>query len=178
MYNLHVNPSIGDEERIMNKGRLVKARLPDQNAPNVDWYWIPTGNCHACANFARKGYPKCHNPTISVADFFEKWMFRNSCPGYEAGQDVSTTSGDPDRTDYLDVMKAVGLVPGKPSQRVIIIVDEPWNINTAIRAHEEQSMFLQMAVYADSPHSKIKHGESIDLSDDLERPTSATPPPP
>ncbi len=173
MYNPHANVDIEDEAKVMSGGRLVKARLLDQPAPNVDWYWFPLGNCWAC-KFFRQNNPACLNPKISEQDFFYKWMVTNTCPEFSSGADTS-------RTDFLDVMRAAGLARGALSQRVHIIVNEPWSPALAARAHREEGIFLSMAHVADYVSRGGKndpaHYDYTDLSDDLERPKLPPPPP-
>ncbi len=172
-YDPHKRVSITDEEEVMSKGRLVKARFPDQPPPNVDWFWIPTGNCHACKHYgAKNDRPVCLDPKISDDDFFHKWGFTNTCPEFAAGISAQRMPGN---EDSLDLMKAVGLIPGAPKQQVAVIRDEPWSIDLALRAHREQSEFLDMARDADyfaaHPGSNDpSHWDYVDLSDDLERP--------
>jgi len=171
MYDPHKTPDMIGEMAVMNKGRLVKARLSDQDAPNVGWFWLQLGNCHACRYYQRNP-PECLEPSISKAEFFDTYMFTNTCPVFEAGVN------DKELASRLDVMKAVGLVNGKPSQRVVVIVDEPWSMDLAIRAHREQSLFLSMAHHADAiTRGEVTNdptrGEYVDLADDLERPVLA-----
>ena len=90
----------------------------------------------------------------------------NTCPQFKIG-----CAWD---ADILDVMKAAKLVPGEPEQQVKIIADVPWSIDAAIRAHDEQSVFLQMAEMSDYVLRGGKNDptsyEYVDLDDDLERP--------
>lgn len=170
-YSPHSNVDLMGEMEIMSKGRLVKARLSEQDAPNVLWYWIATGNCYAC-EFFQNPPPKCLNSKITDAEFFDKYVFVNTCPQFKAGVDRNS-----ERADTLDVMKAIGLVAGKPSQKVVVIVNEPWSLALAARAHSEMNTFLDMARAADSGNANTPdRGEYVDLGDDLERP--AAPPQP
>lgn len=163
-YNPHNKPDMANEADVMSRGRLVKVRFLDHPPPNVTWMWFPTGNCHACQHYARD---RCTNPQISQEDFFDKYMFVNTCPGFRAGADPRQVADDPGR---LDVMRAVGLVVGEPSQRVAVIYDAPWSMDAAERAHREQSTFLDMAYQADSGASNDPaHYNYVDMSDDLER---------
>ena len=164
MYNPHEKPNLSDEMEAMSKGRLVKVCLSDQPPPNVGWFWIMTGNCHAC-KYYQTYPPKCLNAKITDAQFFDLYMLTNTCPEFEAGIAAKSPT-----TDKLDVMKAIGLVKGKPAHAVTVIVNEPWSMPLAIRAHREQSIFLNMAAQADSPHPDADY---VDMADDLERPTPA-----
>ena len=162
-YDPHAEPDISGEAAVMSRGRLVKARLPDQEPPNVDWFWVPTGNCHACHYF---GGDVCRNPRISSDEFLNKYVHLNTCPEYELGSEDA---------DLLDVMKAAGLVGGDPVQRVGVIVDSPWTVHLALRAHREESTFLRMAAQADSgADNEPDRGEYVDLAGDLE-PAPAAP---
>lgn len=169
MYNPYSKPNIIAEMDMNGRGRLIKARLPDKPAPNVSWYWIPLGNCRACTHYQR--YPAaCLDPSISEHDFFQKYMVADNCPAFVAGENP------PD--NMMDVMRAAGIVQGKPSQRVEIIRDVPWSIDASVTANREQSTFLSMARLADAIASgRVTNdpfrGEYVDLSDDLERPEPA-----
>lgn len=170
MYDPHTKPDIAGEMEIMGNGRLVKARLPDQPAPNVNWFWFPLGNCHACKYYA-KGDAKCRNPAITRDQFLHEYVYTNTCPKFEAGIDPSTLTTF-ELQDRLDVMRAVGLVPGKPSQTVEVIHDGPWSIDLAERAHREQSVFdsrARDAAYAAAHGGNKARGEYEDWADDLER---------
>lgn len=159
------------EMEVNSKGRLVKARLPEQPAPNVGWFWIPLGNCRACKYYRRSSpthdMPECLNKKILQDDFFHKYIAENTCPEFEAG------IKNPRIPDMLDVMKEIGLVSGKPTQKVEVIVNEPWSITLAERAHREEEIFLELARYADyllthPGANDPKRGEYVDLTDDLE----------
>lgn len=166
MHNPHKNPDIVGEAQIMNKGRLVKVRFPEQAAPNVGWFWFPIGNCHACKFYAQH-QALCTNPNISRDDFLHKYSYLNSCPKFEVGIDDTVVKDNPGKADALDVMKAVGLVKGTPAQEVKVIVDKPWSIDLTQRAHREQSIFLEMALDAGNTDSQAR-GESVDWESDLE----------
>mgnify|MGYP001607305354 CR=1 FL=1 len=176
MYNPHDEPDYSDEAHVMSKGRLVKVRFTDQAHPNVSWLWIPIGNCFACEHYAKSpphSYPSCLNKKITQQKFHEEYIFVNTCPEFDVGVDPKTNA---DNSDLLDVMKAIRLVPGEPVQQVVVIVDEPWSITLAQRAHHEQSAFLDMARLADSGlRNDPAQSEYVDLSDDLEhQPTDTT----
>lgn len=169
------------EMEICGAGRLVKARFPDQPAPNVSWIWIQLGNCMACKYYGETPphpMPICLNSKITQVQFRREYQQQCNCPGFEAGQDPKTAAAD-DYTDKIDVMKAIGLVPGKSSQRVEVIVNAPWSISLAERAHQESSYFLELAQYADYLRNNPKasndpsRGEYVDLSDDLEPKSAA-----
>ena len=177
MYDPHKNPDMAGEATVMSKGRLVKARFPDQAPPNVSWFWLPLGNCHVCRYFAAP--PECTNPKISDDRFRNYYIFTNDCPEFDAGIESKVAKDDPARADVLDVMKAVGIVKGTPDQKVDVILDSPWSMDLAARAHREQSQFLHMAAAADSgtPNDPSR-GEYVDMSDDLEGRPAQPPPPP
>jgi hypothetical protein len=162
MYNPHERPDLAEEADLMSRGRLVKARLPEQAPPNVSWFWVQTGNCLSCRYFATD---KCLNPKIPDADFLNLYLYVNTCPEFEAGVSDEMVAAHPGRTDFLDVMRAAGIVVGKPGQKVDIILDRPWSVDLAVRAHKEQSVFMDMARGADHP----SRGDYTDLTDDLER---------
>ena len=162
MYDPNTDVDYNSEEEVMSKGRLVKARMADQPAPNVSWYWIHVGNCHACKFYDRKT-PKCANKKITPAQFFDEYMLTNTCPQFAAGVH------NKDMQQLSDVMIAAGVEKGTPSQKVVIIVNEPYSRMLSIRAHREQSIFLNMARDADHGSNDPSRGESYDMSDDLER---------
>ena len=172
MYDPHASVNLIEERDIMSRGRLVKARLPDKPAPNVSWYWFMLGNCTTCKFYtelgkpgAEENAPRCANKDIPRDDFLFNYLQHNTCPGFEVD---GRESGD-----GLDVMKAIGLVPGEPSQRVVVLHDSPWTVDLAIRAHREASIFLDKARVADyvarGGKNDPKWGEYVDLEDDLER---------
>lgn len=165
MYNPHARPDYANEAALMGKGRLIKARLVDQDIPNVSWFWIQTGNCFVCKYFApdgTDGRPKCLNKKISHKDFMDLYIHVNTCPQFEHGTN--------EQSDGLDVMKAAGIVEGEPSQEIEIIVNEPWSIDLAKRAHQEQSYFMDMAAQVDAGgDNSMSRGEYVDMTDDLER---------
>jgi len=177
VYNPHAKDQVDfiDEAAIMSKGRLVKVRLEDKPVPNVSWFWIKVGNCHSCKYMTLE--PRCSNSKISDAQFFDEYVYTNTCPQFSAGVDMQKAADNSGQQDLLDVMKAIGLVQGKPSQTVKVIWDSLWSIDLAIRAHREQSIFLDMAHTADYVARGGKNDPSwmeyVDLSDDLERPAQA-----
>lgn len=192
MYDPHKEPDIRGEMEVMARGRLVKARLADQPAPNVSWFWIPLGNCHVCRYLGAAG-TACLNPKIDRLDFLGVYMRTNDCPEFEVGVDEGEAGAESTRQDVLDVMRAVGLVPGEPSQRVVVIRDVPWSVDAAIRAHSEQSTFLHLAHASDLMAQRGTANdpnwlEYADFDDDLEGaasgagknpgPPSPQPPPP
>jgi hypothetical protein len=176
VYDPHKDVDLVGESEVMSKGRLVKVRFLDQAPPNVDWFWLPIGNCHACTFYQRADVgiePKCLSPKISTEDFFDKYMVTNTCPEFSAGIAPQKMAS---RVDLLDVMKAIGVASGAPSQQVAVIHNLPWTMYLADRAHREASVFLDMAHLA----SRIADGTTennpaweqyVDLADDLERPT-------
>jgi hypothetical protein len=167
------------EMEVHGKGRLVKARLSDQPLPNVDWFWIPLGNCKACKYYGQstptRTEPQCLNKKIKPSDFYFKYMASNDCPEFEVGFDPLVVKEKEWASDILDIMKAIGLVKGKPSQRVEVIVNELWSTSLAERAHREAGIFLGMAQYAHylathpGASNDPSHLEYVDMSDDLER---------
>src|SRR5581483_7831542 len=166
-YDPHKNPNIRGEMDLMDgRGRLVKVRFLDQPVPNVSWFWFTLGNCTACKFFTSE---RCLNPKISPPEFV-KYQHASDCPEFAAG--VSDELLAEGRQDRLDVMKAVGLVPGTPGQKIHVIRDEAWTSWRAVIAHREQSAFLNMARDADhAARTGVPvHPADGDLSDDLERP--------
>lgn len=177
---LHAEPDVAGESEVLSRGRLVKARLPDRPVPNVGWFWIATGNCLACKHYAPGGIdrlPRCTNEDIPDVDFQNKYLYVNTCPGYAAG--FSQEAVDAGRDVIQDVMRAVGLAEGSPTQRVEVIVNEPWSVDLTLRAHREEGIFYGFACDMDY---RIRTGTTqaddefgTDLSDDLEGPTKPWP---
>jgi hypothetical protein len=137
------------EEPVMaGKGLIVKARFPSDSSPNVLWYWLPIGNCHVCRYYQppRLGDPtlRCRNPRIAPARF-ERQLQQNDCPEYAPGMRPETT----DRSEYdrrrLDVLKAIGLVDGSPSEPIEILQQLPWSRWRSHQAHLQQEAIIAMA---------------------------------
>lgn len=170
MYDPHATTDVADEAAIMSKGRLVKVRLADQPPPNVYWQWFPIGNCAACKY---KSGPSCLNPKISNDKFLNIYSHTNICPQFKVGVDTQEVEDNPGSASALDMMKQIGLVEGEPSQEVDVLYNKPWSVEAAVRAHQEESVFLDMARHADyisrGGSNDPSRGEYVDLSDDLER---------
>lgn len=189
MYNPHEHPDIAGEMDYMARGRLVKARLPDLPAPNVSWYWVALGNCASCSMY-RPPLPgqdvACMSPKIPPDEFQRVRLYGCECPEFSAGAHPSSLKDDPRARAELDVMRAVGAAPGKPSQRVEVLRDLPWSIEASQQAHLEQEQFFYKAEVADA----VARGEAVndpltawagnytDLEDDLEAWTAASGAPP
>jgi len=114
--------------------------------------------------------PVCLDEKITLEEFRYKYQQRYDCPEFEAGEDPKSADN---YVDKIDVMKAIGLVAGKPSQRVEVLFDGPWSITLAERAHREASFFLELARHADyllthPGGNDPSRGEYVDLNEDLE----------
>ncbi len=157
-----------DEADVMSKGRLVKARFPDQPRPNVAWFWLQLGNCLACGYYQPPSVPggfRCLNPKISRGEFL-RYFHVNTCPEFAAGVSEGRAEREHDR---LDVMIAAGLCPGEPSQKVEILQALPWTPERSTRAREQAWLFREQAVAADAGADRPEshHDDEVDLTDDL-----------
>lgn len=174
--DFHTNRGFWEAERAtMGKGRLVKARFPDDPVPNVSWFKVPLGNCRTCQSYA-PGYSShptasCLHAKVTPGDFTFKWSERNDCPYYQTGASPiyrAAAAEEPGRLWQLMVLQALGLAKGKPQRRVEILQDARWTPWAAAQAQSQQDWFLGLARFADSGEENPKDSwEYVDMADAL-----------
>lgn len=157
--------NVNDTERdiMEHKGRIVKVCFADQPVPHVGWYWLELGNCRTCKYWVNPwadfDHPRCINPNITRTEY-QEYLDNDLCPSYEAG-------AVPEREVPLliDLLKAIGQLPGKPSQTIEVLQNVPWTPGNSLRAHEQQEYFLSLARDKDQGDENL--GED-DFSNELE----------
>lgn len=163
-----------EEERPLHegKGRLVKARFPDEAAPNVQWFWLPIGNCTMCRYFGPPGVGgvsgmRCTNPDISWRQFAHVggYLETNTCPEFESG----LLYPDLAHGRQTDVERALGLIDGAPAQTVDILQVLPWSPEASRAAHAQQNAFLGFAQEADAARAAGREpsDDEYEIDDDL-----------
>lgn len=172
---MNIRDEVEAEESVSaGKGRIIKFQRTEEDPPNVSWVWIPLGNCIPCLRYVPNEHgelhPRCTDRRVTSRDF-SHYAQKNTCPFFEPGILPSRMHESDDVGQmYSDVMRAAGILEGKPSEPIKIIQDIPWNESNSQRAHEQQNQFMNMAEDADSgfdnePGSSEYYDPSNDLGD-------------
>lgn len=157
-----------DGEAWMDKGWLVKARMPDEPEPNVSWFWIPIGNCSACRFYVPAevmSQPRCLNPNQSISENQDRYIRESDCPGFMPGISMLAEANDTFRR-RADVMRAAGLMsPEGRTQPVEILQKLRWTPWRSHQAHAQQQEFIAQARDMDAGiHSRIL-GDTGDIEE-------------
>ena len=142
-----------------HKGRIVKVRRLDDRPPNVAWYWLELGNCRTCKKWENpldSEKPHCLDSRVTYETYHE-YLDNDLCPYWEPGawqgRDVPM---------LIDLLKAIGQLPGKPGQRLEVLQNVPWTQGNSVDAHVQQEQFMAMAEDADTGNES-----DDDWTDDL-----------
>ena len=155
---------------ILEKGKLLKARFPDEPCHNCYWFWVPMGNCSVCDRLVPQDYeggreyPSCQELRVGAAEF-RRFQEEADCPYFELGEpEYPEGSYHWHRTQ---AMRAAGMLPGRPEVSVTVLqgpIDwSPWR---SFQAECQMRWFIAMseamaawrASHGDEPDPSTQEG--------------------